>query len=253
MDWKFTSLDPMTMEPTNDPMQGFLPVNYNGNGIGEVTYDIVLRQPLAGGTEVKNRASIVFDINEPILTPTWTNIIDATAPESRAIGVELSSDTTAILSIQATDELSGVWRYDVYVQYGAGSAWWKVAENVPADTTVTVKIYDGIDHGFYVVATDSAGNIERKQAMRELTLNLSSTIRGDVNRDGQVGIADIVAVTGYMAGTNSNVPLSAADVNGDGQVGIADIVAITDIMAGTANINSRQNARYKTYFVKRKE
>jgi hypothetical protein len=195
----------------------------------------------------------VFDYEEAILTPTWTNIVDGTAPESRVIGVELASDTTAIVSIQANDELSGVWRYDVYVQYGTGSAWWKAAENVPADTTATVKIYGGMDHGFYVVATDSAGNVERKQAMRELTLNLSSTIRGDVNGDGQVGIADIVAVTGYMAGTNSNVSLAAADVNGDGQVGIADIVAITDIMAGTANMTSRQNARYKTYFVKRKE
>lgn len=253
-EWRFTSLDPMTMEPTDDLMQGILPVNYDGtSGIGEVMFEIGMKQGKPNGTEIDNRASIVFDYEEAILTPTWTNIVDGTAPESRAVGVELASDTTAVVSIQANDELSGVWRYDVYVQYGAGSTWWKVAENVPADTTATVKIYDGIDHGFYVVATDSAGNVERKQAMRELTLNLSSTIRGDVNRDGQIGIADIVAVTGYMAGTNSNVSLASADVNGDGQVGIADIVAITDIMAGTASMRSRQNARYKTYFVKQKK
>ena len=253
-EWRFTSLDPMTMEPTDDLMQGILPVNYDGtSGIGEVMFEIGMKQDKPDGTEIDNRASIVFDYEDQILTPTWTNIVDGTAPVSRVAGVELASDTTAVVSIQANDELSGVWRYDVYVQYGAGSAWWKAAENVPADTTATVKIYDGIDHGFYVVATDSAGNVERKQAMRELTLNLSSNIRGDVNRDGQVGIADIVAVTGYMAGTNSNVSLASADVNGDGQVGIADIVAITDIMAGTASMKSRQNARYKTYFVKRKE
>lgn len=249
-EWRFTSLDPMTMEPTDDLMQGILPVNYDGtSGIGEVMFEIGMKQGKSDGTEIDNRASIVFDYEEAILTPTWTNIVDGTAPESRVIGAELASDTTAIVSIQANDVLSGVWRYDVYVQYGTGSAWWKAAENVPADTTATVKIYEGMDHGFYVVLTDSAGNVERKQAMREQTLNLSSTVRGDVNGDGQVGIADIVAVTGYMAGTNSNVSLAAADVNGDGQVGIADIVAITDIMAGTANMTSR----HKTYFVKRKE
>lgn len=252
MNWQFTSLDPITMEPTTDPMQGFLPVNYNGNGIGEVTYDIALRQPLAEGTEVQNRASIVFDINAPILTPTWINVIDATAPTSRAIDVTLASDTTATVSIQATDNLSGVWRYDVYVQYGAGAAWWKAAENVPADLMAMVKIYDGIDHGFYVVATDSAGNVERKQAMRELTLNLSSTIRGDVNGDGQVGIADIVAVTDYMAESNGNVSFAAADLNGDGQIGIADIIAITDIIAGTTNAKANQPMRYKTYFTRNK-
>jgi len=102
--------------------------------------------------------------------------------------------------------------------------------------------------------TDSAGNIEQKEAMREFSLKVGEMIlKGDVNGDGQVGIADIVAVTGYMAGTNTNISLASADVNGDNQVGIADIVAITDIMAGTANMRSRQNARYKTYFVKRKE
>lgn len=251
--WRIESLDPMTMEPTDDPMEGVLPVNVNGSGIGEVSYNISLKSGLTHGNEVGNRASIVFDTNDPIMTPTWTNVIDRIAPESHIANVEQVTDTTAVVSIEATDELSGPWRYDVYVQYGAGSSWWKAAENIPADTTATVKIYEGIDHGFYVVATDSAGNVERKQSIRELTLNLSTTIRGDVNRDGQVGIADIVAVTGYMAGTNTNISLASADVNGDGQVGIADIVAITDIMAGTANMRSRQNIRYKTYFVKRKE
>ena len=249
---KIESLDPMTMEPTDDPMEGVLPVNVNGSGIGEVSYNISLKPGLAHGSEVNNRAAIVFDNNEVIMTPTWTNIMDLVAPESRVTDVWQLNDSLAVVTVDAADGLSGVWRYDVYVQYGSG-AWFKAAENVPADTTATVKIYDGIDHGFYVVLTDSAGNVERKQAMREQTLNLSSTVRGDVNGDGQVGIADIVAVTGYMAGTNSSVSLASADVNGDGQVGIADIVAITDIMAGTANMTSRQNARYKTYFVKRKE
>lgn len=253
MDWKFTSLDPMTMEPTNDPMQGFLPVNYNGNGTGEVTYDIVLRQPLAEETEVKNRASILFDINEPILTPTWTNIIDATAPESRVTDVNLLNDSTAAVSIEASDELSGPWRYDVYVQYGAGSSWWKAAENIPVDSVAEVRIYDGIDHGFYVVATDSAGNVERKEAEREYSLRLSDRIRGDVNGDGQVGIADIVAVTSYMAQTDESITLKDADVNGDGQVGIADIIAVTDIMAGTTNARARDKNSYKTYFIRNRK
>ena len=56
---------------------------------------------------------------------------------------------------------------------------------------------------------------------------------GDVNGDGQVGIADIVAVTNVMASITTDADVKArADVNGDGQVGIADIVAITNIMAG---------------------
>ena len=56
---------------------------------------------------------------------------------------------------------------------------------------------------------------------------------GDVNGDGQVGIADIVAVTSVMAFLIDDPDVwDRADVNGDGDIGIADIVAITNIMAG---------------------
>ena len=58
--WHISSLDPMTMEPTKYVMDGVLPVNYDGRGIGEVMYDIKLKSGLAHGTEVKNRAGIVF-------------------------------------------------------------------------------------------------------------------------------------------------------------------------------------------------
>ena len=61
-----------------------------------------------------------------------------------------------------------------------------------------------------------------------------STLRGDVNLDGQVGIGDIVAITNVMAGLvdEGSPVVIRADVNGDGQVGIGDIVDITNIMAG---------------------
>ncbi len=61
----------------------------------------------------------------------------------------------------------------------------------------------------------------------------SSTIKGDVNCDGQVGIGDIVAITNVMAGIETNPDIiSRANVNGDTEVGIGDIVTITNIMAG---------------------
>ena len=169
--WHISSLDPMTMEPTDDEMQGILPVNYNGNGIGEVSFDISLNPGLKHQTEIPNRASIVFDVNEPIMTPTWTNTIDKIAPVSRVTDIVVKNDSTAQVLTDLFDELSGPWRYDVFVQYGEGSAWWKAAENVPADSIAEVRIYDGINHGFYVVLTDSAGNVERKEAIRECTFH----------------------------------------------------------------------------------
>ena len=185
--WTFTSLDPMTMEPTDDLMQGILPVNYNGtSGIGEVMFEVGVKPNKGDGTQIPNRASIVFDYEEPILTPTWTNIVDATAPESHIANVQMATDSTATVRIEATDELSGPWRYDVYVQYGSG-AWFKAAENVPIDTTASVKVYEGINHGFYVVVTDSAGNVEQKNAEREFTFEVFGS---QIDTDTRIELAE---------------------------------------------------------------
>ena len=53
-------------------------------------------------------------------------------------------------------------------------------------------------------------------------------IQGDLNQDGTVDIADVVAVLNIMASDSDN---PAADVNGDSAVDIADVVAILNIMA----------------------
>ena len=230
--WHITSLDPMTMEPTDEPMDGVLPVNADGNGIGQVMFNISLKDELLHGTEVPNQASIVFDTNEPIMTPVWTNVIDRIAPESHVLKVERSTEDKAIVSMEATDDLSGVWRYDVYVQQGIGSVWFKIAENVPAGTEAEVKIYEGINHGFCVVATDMAGNVEQKELKREFTLNLSEG-DGDVNGNGQLDIGDAVSVVNYLAGKPSeNFVETAADMNKNGKIDIGDAVSILNVLVG---------------------
>ena len=75
VNWHISSLDRNTMEPSRDIMDGVLPVNNNGNGIGQLSFDISLKPNLPDGTEIPNKATIVFDENEPIETPTWVNTI----------------------------------------------------------------------------------------------------------------------------------------------------------------------------------
>lgn len=58
---------------------------------------------------------------------------------------------------------------------------------------------------------------------------VEEALKGDVNGDGSVNVADISAVIDVMAG---NANYDAADVNGDGTVNVADISNIIDIMAG---------------------
>lgn len=77
VNWHISSLDPMTVEPTEELDNGVLPINTDGNGMGELSFDIQLRAGLPDGTEVPNKATITFDENDPIVTPTWTNTIQS--------------------------------------------------------------------------------------------------------------------------------------------------------------------------------
>ena len=54
------------------------------------------------------------------------------------------------------------------------------------------------------------------------------TIRGDVNADGEIGIADVNAVIDIILGGDATGSL--ADVNGDGEISIADINALIDMI-----------------------
>ena len=164
--WTFQSLDPMTMEPTYDLVQGILPVNFDGtSGIGEVMFEIGVKQGKADGAEIKNRASIVFDYEDAIITPTWTNIVDAVAPSSAIDNSWMVNDSTLRITAEAFDARSGVWKYEWYVQAGENAPWWKEGET--DSLSFDYHIYEGIDYGFCVVATDSAGNVEQKVIHRE--------------------------------------------------------------------------------------
>ena len=57
-------------------------------------------------------------------------------------------------------------------------------------------------------------------------------VKGDVNADGSIDVADIASVIDAMAGS-TDVSSALADVNGDGSADVADIGNIIDIMAGS--------------------
>ena len=61
----------------------------------------------------------------------------------------------------------------------------------------------------------------------QLDFDPTASLRGDVNDDGEVSIADINAVIDMIL-TGDTSP--SGDVNGDGEVGIADINAIIDVI-----------------------
>ena len=61
-----------------------------------------------------------------------------------------------------------------------------------------------------------------------------TALRGDVNGDGQVTIADVTSLVNIILG-NQGGDTSVADLNGDGQITIADVTSLVNIILGKGN------------------
>ncbi|HEY1326499.1 MAG TPA: hypothetical protein VGI14_06140, partial [Casimicrobiaceae bacterium] len=84
--WRFRSVDPGSLQLTADPDAGFLPPNRSPPaGEGSVAFSVMPKPGIATGTAIRNGASVVFDTNAPIATPTWQNVIDREAPLTRVL------------------------------------------------------------------------------------------------------------------------------------------------------------------------
>lgn len=60
----------------------------------------------------------------------------------------------------------------------------------------------------------------------------SPTLKGDVNKDGQVNSADVTAVYAIISGEPGDSTL--ADIDGDGNVSSGDVAALYNIISGSA-------------------
>ena len=169
--WYFRCVDPATMEFPVDATEGFLPPNDNtGRGEGSVMFTINLKDSTTDDASIKNKAQIVFDYNEPIYTPTWTNTKDIIAPTSSMNQPSIVSDSIARLSWKGSDNKggSGVFTYNVYMKK-SNEAYSTLLTNT-AQSSMDFKYKTGIEYSFYVTATDSAGNAETKTTVPDITL-----------------------------------------------------------------------------------
>jgi len=80
--WTFTTIDPLTGLPPLDPNGGFLlPNDETGIGEGHVFFSILAADDVPDGTEIANKALIVFDTNDPIETNEVVNVIRRSNPD----------------------------------------------------------------------------------------------------------------------------------------------------------------------------
>jgi hypothetical protein len=53
---------------------------------------------------------------------------------------------------------------------------------------------------------------------------------GDVDHDGNIGIADVTALIDFLLGNDNGVCMTCADINGNTEVSIADVTALIDML-----------------------
>ena len=173
--YTFQTIDPTTGQPPTDPTIGFLPPDVDGiEGQGAVTFSV---RPLATdttNTAIPNQATVVFDTNAPIMTPTWLNTIDVDPPAS-TVGILPASQasTTIPVTWSGTDKGSGIAFYSIYVSDNGGP--YTVFQNQVTATGATYTGTLGHTYGFYSIATDNVGNVEAAKSKADTTIGIGVT------------------------------------------------------------------------------
>jgi PKD repeat protein len=152
--WDFLSLNPTTMEIEDDPFLGFLPPNNSSNqGEGFVSYSVGLKPELKTNAKIRNRASIVFDANKPILTNEYVNTLDIDVPQSSVFPLDATIDSRFPVTWAGSDIGSGVRNYSVFVlENDTLLSPWLI------NTTLTTSDFEGkvgSKYKFYSQATDN--------------------------------------------------------------------------------------------------
>jgi hypothetical protein len=169
----FKTIDRHTGDITDDPLAGFLPPNVNApEGDGFFTYSIELKDGLTNGTVIKNKASIIFDNNEPIVTNEWFNTIDNDNPSSSIQSITKVKDSVALIIPQGSDMSSGVERYKLYVSINGAP----YVQTATITDSVKIAGHPGMTYNFYVLAIDSVGNIESKTPVAEGSITFQGVL-----------------------------------------------------------------------------
>ena len=107
---------------------------------------------------------------------------------------------------------------------------WDFGDGSTSSSSAPVHTYS--QGGTYEVSLTVANIYGMESEPHNETVQLQSSMAGDVNFDSVLNILDIVIVVNYVLGndTPTSSEFAAADLNGDGTLNILDIVTLTNLI-----------------------
>ncbi len=188
--WIFQTIDPTTGLPPTDALAGFLAINDSlSNGEGFVNYTIKPHVESETGDSIFAEAEIVFDINEPIITPRIFNTIDAAGPVTAVLPLPETSDTTNVeIFIAGSDDAlgSGIATYQLFVST-EGEPFEFFGEYLPGDA-IEFNGEENTEYAFFSIGVDNVGNFEIMKDYAEATILLKPdafSLQGFVTYDNE--------------------------------------------------------------------
>ena len=176
-----------------------LPPNVNApEGEGYVSFSVDLKPGLKDGTQIKNKAAIIFDYNETIETNEFVNTLDLEAPVSQN-GQASYKDGKASVSCYATDRGSGVSHYLFYTSLNNGEDYEYLGQNV--EPYLTFNAQPGTVYTISVLAVDNVGNVEETT---HATLTFDPTAINDVHFDNRPTTTAVHTLDGRKVTTGAD-------------------------------------------------
>ena len=182
---------------------------FTANNILELTPKAETFVPTGHGTAIEPLETEYFDEISTDMIHQYFRFVDVTI-EKRIEVVNDTEQTNYYMIDENGDELM------IYDRYNKGLA--------TADLTKTFDV-----EGFLTIFS--------KNKIKEIYISMLKVhgdwVKGDVNGDGEVNIADVNALIDIILGADADADTKArADVNEDSEINVADVNALIDIILG---------------------
>ena len=205
-----------------------LGINLQPNETGVVLFSVKPKQGLISGTEIKNNATIQFEIFENITTNNTLNIIDDVAPSCTMNPLpNTTSNPNFIISWNGSDLIGEIESYTIFVSINNGA--YNTLIDSTADTSFNFTGNYSSNYGFICIAKDTAGNVEIQYPTAETSIFIQSGSLftcGDATGDKKVLLNDIIYLVNYVfkGGSEPKIHKLSGDADNNNLVNLADII-----------------------------